>query len=73
MPSNKLQNRRVILASRPPEGPLDLAKTFKEDTQPVPEPKDGEVVVRVMWISLDPAMRGWLRDARSELQLPALL
>ncbi len=28
-------------------------------------PGQGEVLVRVNWLSLDPAMRGWLRDARS--------
>jgi hypothetical protein len=29
------------------------------------EPGQGEVLVQVNWLSLDPAMRGWLRDARS--------
>ncbi|KAH9000376.1 hypothetical protein EDB92DRAFT_1940117 [Lactarius akahatsu] len=29
------------------------------------KPSAGEVLVQVNWLSLDPAMRGWLRDARS--------
>jgi NADPH-dependent curcumin reductase CurA len=31
----------------------------------VPEPKDGELLVRVSHISLDPAMRGWMNEGRS--------
>jgi NADPH-dependent curcumin reductase CurA len=31
----------------------------------VPEPGDGEVLVEVLYISLDPAMRGWMSDIRS--------
>jgi NADPH-dependent curcumin reductase CurA len=33
--------------------------------EPVPEPGDGEVVVKVLYISLDPAMRGWMNEGRS--------
>ena len=29
------------------------------------KPSDGQVLIQVIWISLDPAMRGWLRDTRS--------
>ncbi len=34
-------------------------------TAPVKEPADGEVVVQVLYLSLDPAMRGWMNDIRS--------
>ena len=34
---------------------------------PVPEPGDGEAVVKLEYFSLDPAMRGWVRDERSYL------
>ncbi|MEJ5769530.1 NADP-dependent oxidoreductase, partial [Salmonella enterica subsp. enterica] len=37
-------------------------------TAPVQEPGDGEVLVRVLYISLDPAMRGWMNDARSYIK-----
>ena len=33
--------------------------------EPVAEPGDGEVAVKVLYISLDPAMRGWMNDAKS--------
>ena len=33
----------------------------------VPEPGDGEAVVKIEYFSLDPAMRGWVRDERSYL------
>ncbi len=56
-------NRRWTLTSRP-EG-LPKRQDFTFDTQPVPELQDGQVVVRTQYISLDPAMRGWMNDARS--------
>lgn len=31
------------------------------------QPGPGEVLVQVNWLSLDPAMRGWLKDTRSYL------
>src|SRR5687767_2871143 len=34
-----------------------------EDT--VPEPAEGEFLVEVLYISLDPAMRGWMKQTRS--------
>src|SRR6185295_20080007 len=34
-------------------------------TEPMPVPADGEVVVKVLYLSLDPAMRGWMNDAKS--------
>lgn len=33
--------------------------------EPAGEPKDGELLVQVLYISLDPAMRGWINEARS--------
>jgi len=60
---NALQNRRWTLTSRP-QG-LPKRSDFSFATLPVPEPKDGQFVVRTHYISLDPAMRGWMNDARS--------
>jgi NADPH-dependent curcumin reductase CurA len=34
-------------------------------TEPVPEPGEGEFLLRTQYVSLDPAMRGWMNDARS--------
>ncbi|MGH2874383.1 MAG: NADP-dependent oxidoreductase [Solirubrobacteraceae bacterium] len=56
-------NRQVRLAARPVglPRPDDWAHT----TEPVGDPVDGELLVAVRYLSLDPAMRGWMNDARS--------
>lgn len=55
----------VQLAERPTGLPDD--NTFQIVEQSFEEPEDGEVVVRVTYLSLDPAMRGWMDDRRSYL------
>ena len=56
-------NRQFRLAARP----QGLVKRSDWDLteESVPEPKDGEFLVNVQYISLDPAMRGWMNDTRS--------
>src|SRR4029077_1394811 len=44
---------------------LPVAADWAFQTDPVPEPADGQFLVRVVHISLDPAMRGWMNDQRS--------
>ncbi len=60
-------NTRILLESRPKAGIEPT--TFKLDkSQSKPSPsslKDGEILVRIKYVSLDPAMRGWLRDVKS--------
>jgi NADPH-dependent curcumin reductase CurA len=56
-------NRRVLLTARPEGQPTD--EHFTIDEQDVPDPGDGELVIRISHISLDPAMRGWMRDVPS--------
>src|ERR1035437_7437457 len=56
-------NRQWRLAARPKGLPVATDWAFR--TEPVPEPGEGQFLVRVMYISLDPAMRGWMNDARS--------
>jgi len=52
-------NRRWLLAARP-EGLVD-ARCFRLVEEPVPEPAaDGELVVRVEFLSIDPTQRGWI-------------
>ena len=60
---NQAENRRWTLTTRPQGTPK--RSDFTWETVPAPEPKDGEVLVRTHYISLDPAMRGWMRDGRS--------
>jgi NADPH-dependent curcumin reductase CurA len=51
------RNRRVLLARRPVGVPL--AGDFTLDESAVPEPADGEFLVRNIYLSVDPAQRGW--------------
>ena len=53
-------NRRVLLASRP-RG-LPGAEHLVLDTQPVPSPAQGEVLLRTLYLSLDPYMRNLMDD-----------
>jgi NADPH-dependent curcumin reductase CurA len=57
------ENRQVRLAQRPVGRPDD--STWEVTSEPIPEPADGQFTVRVDYVSLDPAMRGWLNDIRS--------
>ncbi len=54
---------RVALARRPNGDPV--AEDFSYEEAPLPEPKEGEVLVRVTHMSLDPYMRGRMDDAKS--------
>jgi NADPH-dependent curcumin reductase CurA len=36
--------------------------------EPIPELKEGEFLVRILYISLDPAMRGWMNEGRSYIR-----
>jgi NADPH-dependent curcumin reductase CurA len=56
-------NRRVVLAARPRGAPV--ASDFRVEDAAVPEPADGEVLLRTLYLSLDPYMRGRMNEARS--------
>jgi hypothetical protein len=56
-------NHQFRLAARPVGLPAPEVWRYAE--QPMPEPGEGEVLVKVLYISLDPAMRGWMTDAPS--------
>ena len=56
-------HRRVVLARRPPAEVTEA--DFRVEEAPVPEPGPREVLVRVVYLSLDPYMRGRMRDAAS--------
>ena len=61
-----MENRRIVLASRPSGEPSQ--DNFRLERVPAPEPKEGEVLLRTRWLSLDPYMRGRMNDARSYAQ-----
>ena len=56
-------NHRVLLKQRP-LGPV-TDDVFDFDEQPVGEPGDGEVLVRNLFLSVDPYMRGRMNDVKS--------
>jgi NADPH-dependent curcumin reductase len=56
-------NRQIRLAARP--SGLPKPSDWDLTTEPVPTPTDGEFVVGVSHISVDPAMRAWMNDVRS--------
>src|SRR5688572_29828175 len=58
-----MQNKRVLLASRPAGWVSE--DNFKIESAPVPTPAEGEVLVKNLWLSLDPYMRGRMSEAKS--------
>ena len=59
-------NKLFKLAARP----VGMAKRtdFSYEEVPVAEPKDGELLVKIHYISLDPAMRGWMNAGKSYIR-----
>lgn len=57
------QNRRFLLASRPVGWPEPA--NFRFVTEAIPEPGPKEVLVRALWLSVDPYMRGRMSAAKS--------
>lgn len=56
------ENKTFVLAQRP-KGHIVPGETFKLEKGPAPtadDLKDGQVLVEVLYLSLDPAMRGWI-------------
>ena len=58
-----MENQRVVLASRP-QGWV-IPENFRLEIAPLPEPAEGEVLVKNLWLSLDPYMRGRISEAKS--------
>jgi len=58
-----MSNTQIKLAQRPVG--LPTADTFTIEKNPIPVIEEGEVLLKTKYISLDPAMRGWMNDARS--------
>ncbi len=56
-------NRQITLATRPTGLPKE--SDFKLVESPVPEPNDGEFLVRMIYVSVDPYMRGRMNDVKS--------
>lgn len=58
-----MQNKEIRLASRP--AGLPRLENFQFAETEVPQPGDGEVLVRTLYISVDPYLRGRMREGKS--------
>ena len=58
-----MENQRIVLVSRP-EGWVSEGN-FRLEKAALPQPREGEVLVKNLWLSLDPYMRGRISDAKS--------
>lgn len=56
-------NKMILLANRPVGKPA--ASDFKFEDIDVPSPKDGEVLLKTIYVSVDPYLRGRMSDAKS--------
>src|SRR5947207_6824191 len=55
--------QRIVLASRPVGEPT--LGNFRVEELPIPQPGPGQMLLRTLWLSLDPYMRGRMSDAPS--------
>src|SRR5215469_10665468 len=63
---NAALRRSIVLRQRPQHAPRREHFEIREDT--VPQPAAGEVVTRTIWLSIDPYMRGRLREQQTYAQ-----
>ncbi|WP_101927202.1 MULTISPECIES: NADP-dependent oxidoreductase [Luteimonas] len=60
---NDTLNTRIVLAARPRGAPTDT--DFRREQVPLASPRNGQVLLRNRWLSLDPYMRGRMNAGRS--------
>jgi NADPH-dependent curcumin reductase CurA len=61
MPGMTDQSRRLVLAQRP--SGMCTPDDVRMEAGPVPEPGEGEALIRVQYLSIDPTIRTWMDDA----------
>ena len=61
-----MQNTRVLLASRPAGRPT--RDNWTVETVEIESPGEGEFLAEVRFISVDPAMRGWINEGKSYIE-----
>lgn len=59
----RMENKQILLASRPTGMPT--SENFRIADATVPQPKESEVLVRTLYLSVDPYMRGRMSDRKS--------
>ncbi|KIF82380.1 NADP-dependent oxidoreductase [Noviherbaspirillum autotrophicum] len=70
MTTTTLSNQQIHLAARPVGMPK--RSDWKLTSEPVRDITDGEIVVRTLYLSLDPAMRGWMNEGKSYIRPVAI-
>ncbi len=70
MSSPALMNQQFRLAARPVG--LPKRSDWQQVTEPVRELADGEILVKTLYLSLDPAMRGWMNEGKSYIRPVAI-
>lgn len=63
MPQSAQINRRIVLSQRPKGAPD--ADTLRLESVDIPSPGPGQMLLRSVYLSLDPYMRGRMNDAKS--------
>ena len=57
------ENRQIVFASRPQGGVTEA--NFDLQVGEIPSPGPGEMLIRNLYMSVDPYMRGMMNDAKS--------
>jgi NADPH-dependent curcumin reductase CurA len=70
MSTTALKNQQFRLAARPVG--LPKRSDWEQTTEDVREIADGEIVVKALYLSLDPAMRGWMNEGKSYIRPVAI-
>lgn len=61
-----MKNNKMLLAKRPVGEPDD--ECFSMVQEDIPELQEGQILIKVLWLSLDPYMRGRMNDVKSYAQ-----
>jgi hypothetical protein len=64
-------NHQFKLAARPVGNVKRSDFTYTDE--PVRDPADGEIVVKILYVSLDPAMRGWMNESKASYMPPVAI
>jgi NADPH-dependent curcumin reductase CurA len=70
MSTSNLMNQQFRLAARPVG--LPKRSDWEHTTEILREILDGEIVVKTLYLSLDPAMRGWMNEGKSYIRAVAI-
>jgi NADPH-dependent curcumin reductase CurA len=63
-------NKQLLFVKRP-VGEAD-ASTWSLETNPIPEIEEGQILIKQHYVSLDPAMRGWMNQGKSYIEPMAI-